>query len=219
MEKNQKNQEKSNLSVYEQMRSCPENALRKIQSGRLTGKSDINPMWRLKKMTEVFGICGIGWRYSVTKMWTESYGTEVKSFVNIDLFVRDPETKEWSEAIPGTGGSSFVAKEKGGAHVSDECYKMALTDALSVSMKALGMAADVYFAADADLGTKYSQQESIAQGTDKPVTFTEDDAVAEMKRCKTKDEIQVVWDRYSQYHAQGSKFYNATVEQGMILNR
>ncbi len=212
-----KNQSNNNLAVYEQLRNCPDEAKRKIQSGRLTGKSDINPMWRLKKMTEVFGICGIGWKYTITKMWTESYGSEVKAFVNIDLFVRDTETKEWSEPIPGTGGSSFVAKEKGGAYVSDECYKMALTDALSVSMKALGMAADVYFAADADLGTKYSQQESVANGDAKPVTVTEDDAVAEMKRCRNRDEIQVVWDRYQQYHTQGGKFYNATVEQGMLI--
>ena len=219
MEKNQKNQEKSNLSVYESVAVCPPEAQRKIEKGRLNGKTDINPMWRIKKMTEVFGPCGIGWKYVVTRKWLESFGSEVKAFVDIDLYFRDPETKEWSEAIPGTGGSSFVAKESGGAYVNDECYKMALTDALSVSMKALGMASSIYFAKDADLGTKYSMQENIAKGDAKPVTFTEDDAVAEMKRCKTKDEVQVVWDRYSQYHAQGSKFYNATVEQGIMINR
>lgn len=208
-----KNQSNNNLAVYEAMRDCPKEAKREIQSGRLKGKSDINPMWRLKKMTEVFGICGIGWKYTVTKMWTESYGSEVKAFVNIDLFIRDPETKEWSDAIPGTGGSSLVSMEKNGAYVSDECYKMALTDALSVSMKALGMAADVYFAADANLETKYSCGEVEGR------KLTEDDAVAEMKRCKNKNEIQAVWDRYQQYHAQGSKFYNATVEQGMLVGQ
>ena len=201
------------------MRECPKEAKREIQSGRLKGKSDINPMWRLKKMTEVFGICGIGWKYTVTKMWTESFGSEVKSFVNIDLYVRDPKTKEWSDAIPGTGGSSFVSMDKNGAYVSDECYKMALTDALSVSMKALGMAADVYFAADADLGTKYSQQESLANGTAKTVAISEDAAIAEMKRCKNRDEIQTVWSRYKQFQGQGSKFYNATVEQGVLVGQ
>lgn len=214
-----KNQQKDNLTVYEQMRNCPPEAKKQIMSGRLTGKSDINPMWRFKKMTEVFGMCGLGWKYTVTRMWTESYGSEVKAFVNIDLYVRDPETKEWSDAIPGTGGSSFVAKEKSGAYVSDECYKMALTDALSVSMKALGMAADVYFSADADLGTKYSQQESLANGTAKTVTFSEDDAVAEMKRCRNRNEIQIVWDRHKQFQGQGSKFYNATVEQGVLVGQ
>ena len=56
-------------------------------------------------------------------------------------------------SIPGTGGSKFAAKEKSGVYVSDECFKMALTDALSVACKQLGIGADVYWAADR---TKYS---------------------------------------------------------------
>ena len=45
------------------------------------------------------------------------------------------------------------AKERSGMNCSDECYKMALTDALSVAAKALGVGADIYWQADA---TKYT---------------------------------------------------------------
>ncbi len=38
----------------------------------------------------------------------------------------------------------FVINEKRGIHTNDECFKMAITDALSVAMKQLGMAADIY---------------------------------------------------------------------------
>jgi len=38
----------------------------------------------------------------------------------------------------------LVENESKGPHTSDEAYKMALTDALSVAMKALGVAADIY---------------------------------------------------------------------------
>lgn len=48
----------------------------------------------------------------------------------------------------------FVSEEKSGLHVSDECYKMALTDAISVACKALGMGADIYWEKD---GSKYTQ--------------------------------------------------------------
>ena len=51
----------------------------------------------------------------------------------------------WSEPIYGTGGSSFIAKEKNGLYTSDECFKMAYTDALSVACKMLGMGANVYW--------------------------------------------------------------------------
>lgn len=141
-----------NLKIYNKLRTVPEEAKKPISGGRTNGMTDVNPMWRIKVMTDAFGMCGIGWRYTITKQWMEAYGNEVKCFTNIDLYVRDPETKEWSDAIPGTGGSTFV-EAKG--YVNDEGFKMSLTDALSVAMKALGVAADVYFAKDADYGTKY----------------------------------------------------------------
>lgn len=140
-----------NLYIYNQVRQVPEGALKPIQAGRLKGKSDINPMWRIKALTEQFGPCGIGWKYTITKQWLEPGANgEISAFVNIDLFYK--YNGEWSEAIPGTGGSSFVAKEKSGLYVSDECFKMALTDAISVACKALGFAADVYWNSDK---TKY----------------------------------------------------------------
>jgi hypothetical protein len=145
-----------NLKLYNEVRTVPQTALREIQAGRLKGKSDINPMWRLKTLTEQFGPCGIGWKYVITKQWLEQgAGGEIGAFVNIDLYVKYNE--QWSEAIPGTGGSMFVANERNGPYTSDECYKMALTDAISVACKALGFGADVYWNADK---TKYGREGS-----------------------------------------------------------
>ena len=76
---------------------------------------------------------------------------EVAAFALINLYYRIEG--QWSDPVPGIGGNSFVAKEKSGFYTSDECYKMALTDALSVACKALGVAADVYWQADK---TKYT---------------------------------------------------------------
>ena len=50
----------------------------------------------------------------------------------------------------------FAAKEKNGIYVSDECFKMATTDAISVACKQLGFGADVYWQGDK---TKYNMQE------------------------------------------------------------
>jgi hypothetical protein len=74
--------------------------------------------------------------------------------VDIKLYIKIEG--EWSDPIPGTGGSSFVTKEKMGLYTSDECFKMALTDAISVACKALGFGADVYWDKDR---TKYSLAE------------------------------------------------------------
>lgn len=144
-----------NLELYNKIRTVPQGAKKEIKGGRLNGKTDINPMWRLKTLTEQFGICGIGWRYEVVRLWLETGANEeVAAFAHINLFIKQGE--QWSEAIQGVGGSMFVEKESKGLHISDECYKMALTDAISVACKALGMGADVYWDKDT---TKYDKQE------------------------------------------------------------
>ena len=63
-------------------------------------------------------------------------------FVSIDLYVKNGD--DWSKPIFGLGGSKLIADEKGGLHSNDEGFKMALTDALSVAMKELGVAAAIY---------------------------------------------------------------------------
>lgn len=146
-----------NLKLYNIVREVPPEAQKKIEAGRLKGKTDINPMWRLKCLTEQFGICGFGWKYEITRQWIEEGSGGVRAaFVNINLYVK--QAGEWSEAIPGNGGSSFVSQEKSGMYTSDECYKMALTDAISVACKALGMGADIYWNADT---TKYDKKEGM----------------------------------------------------------
>ena len=154
----------SNLSIYEAVRTPPKEALKKITGGRLSGMTDVNPMWRLKMLTEQFGPCGIGWTYEIVDRRLQEGGNgEVAAFVDINLHVKVGE--EWSAAIPGTGGSMFVAIQKGKPYVSDECFKMALTDAISVACKALGFAADVYWEKDR---TKYSDARDESRGQPSP---------------------------------------------------
>ena len=140
------------MDIYNRVRQVPDEAKKAISAGRLKGMTDINPMWRIKKLTEEFGPCGIGWWTKVTDRWTETVGDETCTFVDLELYVKVGD--EWSKPITGSGGSKLATKERSGVYVSDECYKMAETDALSVACKKLGIGADVYFSADR---TKYSQ--------------------------------------------------------------
>ena len=145
----------NNMELYELGRQVPDEAKKPITAGRLKGFTDINPMWRIKRLTEMFGPCGIGWWYEITdKRMEAGANSEMCAFVDIKLFYRLGDTV--SQPVYGTGGSSFVAKEKNGMYTSDECFKMALTDAISVAAKAIGVGADVYYAKDRD---KYSDPE------------------------------------------------------------
>lgn len=148
-----------NLVIYNQIKEVPKEAQKPITGGRLNGMTDIKPMWRIEKLTEVFGPVGLGW-YTKTlkKELIEGANGEKIAIVDIELFVnyKQPYQLEkdlWSNGIEGSGGSSFISKEKNGFYTSDECFKMAYTDALSVACKALGMGASVYWG-----DSKYSQK-------------------------------------------------------------
>jgi len=132
-----------NLDTWDKISRPPASALKKITGGRLNGKSDINPQWRMKAMTETFGPVGDGWKYTIDKLWTEEgSGGERMAFALVSVYTRILDS--WSDPVPGIGGSMMIAQEKSGLYNSDEAYKMAVTDALSVAFKAFGMAAEIY---------------------------------------------------------------------------
>lgn len=148
-----------NMEIYDRVKETPQTALKAISAGRLKGMSVINPMYRIMTLTKMFGPCGFGWKYTINnKEIMDGANGEKIAIVDIDLYFK--WNGEWSEAIPGTGGSSFIANERNGPYTSDECYKMALTDALSVACKALGVGADVYWSAG---HSKYDEPRQTAQ--------------------------------------------------------
>lgn len=145
----------NNLEIFNKVREVPEKAQKKIGAGRLKGMTDIKPMWRIEKLTEVFGPVGIGWKTkTINKTIIDGANDEKIATVDIELYVKY-DGENWSEPIEGSGGSSFISKEQKGLYTSDECFKMAYTDALSVACKSLGMGADVYWG-----DSKYASQET-----------------------------------------------------------
>lgn len=146
-----------NLRLWEAFRAVPDTAKKKIQGGHLNGKTDINPVWRMKVLTETFGPVGFGWNVREVERWTNECAGEVGAFVKVELRVKLGDA--WSEPIEGTGGSKLCGKGRGEG-INDEAWKMATTDAISVACKSLGIAADVYFEKDAYYGTKYESPQT-----------------------------------------------------------
>lgn len=143
-----------NLELYNKYAEVPKEAQKEIKAGRLKGMTDINPMWRIKCLTEEFGVCGIGWYPKIVdKRIEEGANGVMVATVEIELYIK--RDNEWLQPISGIGGATFVAKESSGLYTSDEAYKMAYTDALSVCCKMLGIGANVYWSAGR---SKYSAQ-------------------------------------------------------------
>ena len=157
-----------NLKIWNALKRPPEDALKKITGGRLSGKTDISPQWRYQAMTEQFGPCGIGWKWDIVKLWTEpAPDNQVFAFAQVNVFISiSVDDNTWRGPIPGIGGSMLVEKEKSGLHANDEAFKMAVTDALSVALKMLGVAADIY--AGLWDGSKYRDGNGAGKGKQSP---------------------------------------------------
>jgi hypothetical protein len=139
------------LRFYNRFRKPPEIALKQIKAGRLKGFTDINPQWRIQALTELFGPVGTGWYTEIVEARVDEGADRVMvATVIINLYHWAGEG--WSRPVTGIGGSLFVASEKSGLRTSDEAFKMAETDAISVACKKLGIAADVYW----QHGSKYT---------------------------------------------------------------
>lgn len=168
----------NNMKLYNALKNTEKEAQKKITGGRLNGFTDINPMYRIKKLTEQFGAYGEGWYFDITReeilqggISITDKGTlvEQKAFVDILLYYK-LANGEWSKGLVGMGGASFVSNEKSGQYTNDECFKMALSDAIGGACKLLGMSADIYYSQDT---SKYPTQEIEEDAFSKTVTREE----------------------------------------------
>lgn len=188
------------LAIYKLGKSVPDTAKKTITEGNLKGFTDINPMWRIKTLTEIFGPCGFGWYTEITEKWIEQgTGGGIAAFMKINLYVK--YEGEWSKPIPGIGGSMLVnVFSTRGLKNNDEAFKMAYTDAISVACKSLGIGADVYYAKDR---TKYDlpdkdedTKEPVKYATEKQNEPLENAEQNEPVEYATEEQIQKINNYY-----------------------
>ena len=211
--------ENENMKIYNAVRSVPDTAKREIGAGRLKGKTDINPMWRIKTLTELFGPAGQNWNAEIVERWVDRNETTGEAIANVRIKLHcffgataGGEDVEWY-TIDSIGGAMLISNERNGPFTDDEAWKKAYTDAISVACKALGIGADVYWDKDAtkytkaDKGEKPPQdapQRTEAQKAGKDTTETAKRATA--KNTKPQDAPQRTAQAQSaQGHAQEPK--------------
>lgn len=131
------------LELYNRFAQPPEDALKAFNNGKFSG-TDINPMWRIKALTEAFGPCGIGWYTEIVQQWREDTDDGAATvYCHLHLYIK--VDGEWSKPITGVGGNTLSRKTKSGCSTTDEAYKMAYTDAMGIACKALGIGANIWW--------------------------------------------------------------------------
>lgn len=161
----------NNMESWNRLATVPPCNLKTITFGALKGKSDINPQWRYKAMTEVYGSCGIEWSHRLVQS-TIVDGANGEKLIYLEVAVKLKDGEEFT----GMGGDKIISKDKNGLRSNDEAFKMAYTDALGTALKYLGVASEIY-EGNYD-GSKYSES---TDATEVPLVLINSDQVSELQ--------------------------------------
>ena len=201
-----------NLHIYRQVSSVPEDAQKPFESSWGKKLTEINGMWRIQKLTELFGPCGEGWFTEVTRQERVNFPNgEVCVFTDINLYLKDTKTGRWSKPIRGTGGNRLVLKNADGLFIDDEAYKKAYTDALGIACKALGFGADIYWGRNDskyDSGTATTASPSAKESDSKPETAASPQKTETTESVKGLPELSPShprWDAFISWAAKKPK--------------
>ncbi len=123
------------LAIWNQLcKTPPQVTSPYIKNG--TALTAIDPTYRNKRLTEVFGPAGIGWGFTVDERWSERLCNNDYVFATVTLWIR----------VEGAGGQK-VATYIGGTRIegeADDAYKSAITDGLTKCASILGFGADIF---------------------------------------------------------------------------
>ena len=97
----------NNMENWNRLSTVPVTSLKPISFGALKGKSDINPQWRYKAMTEVYGSCGIEWSHRLVQQ-TIVDGANGEKLIYLEVAVK---LKDGEDAV--VANDVHVAVRKG----------------------------------------------------------------------------------------------------------
>lgn len=171
-----------NMRIYNAGRAVPPGAVKKITAGAYgkAGLSDINPQWRIEKMTELFGPCGIGWTWQPEDIRME----DGLCLAHVTVRYREESGGAFSEPVHGYGGTVM-----GRMNDDSDVLKSTFTDAVSNALRYIGIGADVWYkpgreATENQFDTKYSAPPK--QNTVKPATAEQ---LRQIKELFTQERI------------------------------
>ena len=128
------------MTIWNAGYKVPKDAQKEFSNGRFKGSS-IEPTWRYRVLTELFGACGMGWRFvQVNSQYSPDgsahYCTGYLEYVT-EGTLADPDARIHRTSTL-TGGTPVYAKGQ------DETPKMSETDCISKLCHHMGIAGDVY---------------------------------------------------------------------------
>lgn len=132
----------NNLALWQTVEKTPLDQTKPITGKSYSGTSP-KPHYLVRKATETFGPCGIGWGFTIEdERIEEGAGGERMSIARVKVWFKwDGERGE----VEHIGGTSFSGTRKNGNPFTDEdAPKKSVTDALVKALSMIGFAGDIF---------------------------------------------------------------------------
>jgi len=157
------------------------------RSGGFKGTA-IKPIWIIKRLTEQFGPCGVGWGVNEPSFQVVTCEREILVFCTVSCWHGKKEN-----VLCGVGGDKVQAARKDNMFCDDEAFKKAFTDAVGNAFKFLGVGADVHMGLfDDDKYVTQARQE-FEGANDGSLQL----ALEGIAACETQPTLKDWWDRNS----------------------
>jgi hypothetical protein len=129
------------LAIWEALsKTDPAQTKQFSRAGGFKGTA-IKPMWVIKRLTEQFGPCGVGWGIGEPR-FEVVHGApgETLVYCTVSCWHGKPDN-----VLYGVGGDRVaVMRANGNPFFDDEAFKKAFTDAVNNAFKFIGVAADIH---------------------------------------------------------------------------
>jgi hypothetical protein len=178
-----------NMKFWESVKKTDPARVKPITGKQYKGNSP-QPYYLVERMTDAFGMCGIGWGLNIINERMERLtDTDVLHVAVVELWYVH-ESKKGS--ITQIGQTKACYKTSSGSLLVDEdAPKKSITDAMTKCMSYLGFAGDIFSGQWDD--SKYVQELTNEFSDAKKPAFNIEDAKKQLGVCKTLDELKRVF--------------------------
>ena len=183
------------MKIWNQLSETDPKYTKGFKKGGGFSGTAINPTYGIKKLTEAFGACGVGWGDEIIESrfdegnWINEKDREVIHTIILKLWYMTDDVRH---EVVGVGTTAFVSSNKYGVFTDEEYFKKTMTDALSNASKKLGLSADIFMGLYDD--SKYLNE--VTQKFNKPKMPTRASVNKALGECKTDKEWTDIRGRF-----------------------
>jgi hypothetical protein len=182
-----------NMEFWEKVKKTDPKRVKAITGKQYKGNSP-QPYYLVERMTQEFGMCGIGWGLNIISERMERLSdTDVLHVAVVELWYVKDDIKGAITQIGQT--KALYKKNDGGLMVDEDAPKKSVTDAMTKCMSYLGFAGDIFSGQWDD--SKYVQELTKEFGdkpTEKLDTTSAEKALAAAVKNGT-DSLRKAWEQ------------------------